>query len=51
MGLPEEIPKEWNVSIDLVKNKLLQLFDEKWTTGVWNNFIECLNENLGYELF
>ena len=47
----EEIPKEWNVSIDLVKNKILQLFDEKWTTGVWNNFIECLNENLGYELF
>jgi hypothetical protein len=47
----EEIPKEWNVSIDLVKNKILQMFDEKWTTGVWNNFIECLNENLGYELF
>jgi hypothetical protein len=47
----EEMPKEWNVSSDLIKGKLIQLFDEKWTSGVWNNFIECLNENLGYELF
>ena len=47
----EEIPKEWNVPVFLVKDKLQQLFDEKWIAGVWDNFTECLNENLGYELF
>jgi hypothetical protein len=22
------------------------LFDEQWTAGVWDNFVECLNENI-----
>jgi hypothetical protein len=47
----EEMPKEWNVPVSLVKDKLQQLFDKKWIAGVWDNFVECLNENLGYELF
>ena len=46
----EEMPKEWNVPAALVKDKLQQLFDKKWIAGVWDNFIECLNENLEYEL-
>lgn len=47
----EEMPKEWNVPVIIVKDKMQQLFDEKWITGVWANFTECLNENLGHELF
>ena len=23
--------------------------DEKWLVGVWNNFIECFNDNIHYE--
>ena len=41
----EEMPKEWNVPKSLVKEKLLQLFDERWTAEVWDNFMECLNDN------
>ena len=44
-----ELPREWNVSAEFVGEKLKQLFDEQWTKGVWKNFVECLNENLGYE--
>ena len=40
-----EIPTEWKVSQSVVKEKLLQLFDERWTAEVWDNFMECLNEN------
>jgi len=43
----EQLPKEWNVSGSVVEEKLQQLFDEQWITGVWNNFMECLNENIG----
>ena len=42
----EEMPKEWRVPSDLVKKKLAQLFDSDWTVGVWNNFVECLKENV-----
>ena len=41
----EEIPAEWNVPQNVVKEKLLQLFDERWSVEVWNNFNECLTEN------
>ena len=40
-----EMPAEWNVPQSIVKEKLLQLFDERWTDEVWNNFMECLNDN------
>lgn len=30
----------------VVENKIKQLFDEQWIYGVWNNFVECLNDNL-----
>ena len=41
----EEIPTEWNVPQSMVKEKLLQLFNELWKTEVWNNFMECLTDN------
>ena len=41
----EEMPTEWNIPQCIVKEKLLQLFDERWTAEVWNNFMECLNDN------
>lgn len=42
-----EMPKEWKLPEETVKAKLSQLFDEKWIASVWDNFIECLNENIG----
>jgi hypothetical protein len=44
----ENIPQEWNVPQTLIKDKINQLFDEKWLAGVWNNFIECFNENINH---
>ena len=40
-----DMPKEWNVPQSAIKEKLLQLFDERWTAEVWDNFKECLNDN------
>lgn len=45
----DEIPKEWNVPSNVIEVKLQQLFDERWTTGVWSNFTECLNDNINNE--
>ena len=45
----DEIPQEWNVPHAIIKEKIDQLFDDNWTKEVWNNFIECLNENLNNE--
>ena len=41
----EEIPEEWNVPQSVVKEKLIQLLDERWTADVWDNFMKCLNDN------
>lgn len=41
----EDMPEEWNVLQNVVKEKLLQLFDERWTVEAWENFMECLNDN------
>lgn len=40
------IPEEWNVNPQLVNNKLMQLFEERWADAVWDNFIELLQENI-----
>ena len=40
-----DMPKEWNVPQSVVREKLLQLLDEHWTAEVWDNFMECLNDN------
>ena len=45
----EDIPREWNVAESVVEAKLSQLFNTQWTDGVWNIFMECLNENLNHE--
>ena len=42
-----EMPSEWKVPTETVSEKLSQLFDEHWTTEVWKNFTDCLNENIG----
>ena len=43
------IPPDWLINLDLVKSKLLQLFEKTWIDEVWNNFMECLKENLKNE--
>ena len=43
----EEIPQEWKVPTEIVCEKLRQLFDGQWIAAVWENFMECLNENIG----
>ena len=47
--IEKEIPQEWNVPHDIIKEKFEQLFNRKWIAEVWNNFFECLNDNLNYE--
>mgnify|MGYP007056224537 CR=1 FL=1 len=42
----DELPKEWNVPRGAVEEKMRQLFDKHWSLSVWENFIECLNENM-----
>ena len=45
----EDLPMAWGIDSILVNNKLQQLFDEKWEQDVWDNFIECLNNNTNNE--
>ena len=44
----EAIPHQWNISTDVLKNKLNQLFEPSWIESVWENFMECLNENTSH---
>ena len=44
-----EIPKEWHISSIAINEKLEQLFTERWTTDVWNNFVDCLIDNIENE--
>lgn len=41
------MPKEWKVPAETLTEKLNQLSDEQWTVAVWQNFMDCLNENIG----
>jgi len=34
------------IPTDLITVKLQQLFDKGWKSDVWDNFTECLNENI-----
>lgn len=45
----EDIPEEWKLPQPVIKDKISQLFDKEWVAEVWNNFIECLNENTSHE--
>lgn len=40
------IPQEWKVPRTTLQEKLAQLFDKQWTVAVWENFMDCLNENI-----
>ena len=42
----EAMPQQWNISDAIIREKLIQLFDPAWKTGVWDNFMECLKENM-----
>ncbi len=42
----EDIPSDWNISINHTLNKLHQLFDPQWTEAVWCNFEESINDNI-----
>lgn len=44
-----EFPVKWNIPSAYINEKLVQLLDDRWITETWNNFIDCLNENLGDE--
>lgn len=41
-----EFPVKWNIPSVYINEKLVQLLDDRWITETWNNFIDCLNENL-----
>lgn len=43
------LPKDWNIATEIVESKLTQLFDKQWIVNVWDNFMECLNENSSNE--
>lgn len=43
------IPEQWKIPQSIIQSKLDELFTENWTTLVWENFVECLNENLNHE--
>lgn len=46
-SLVEAMPKDWNVPSGIVEKKISQLFESEWIDGVWSNFTECFNENIG----
>lgn len=45
----DSIPSEWHIPAKVIEQKLHQLLEECWTTAVWDNFMECLKENIGDE--
>jgi len=42
----EDLPSDWGITAETVSHKLKQLFELDWVEAVWNNFEECLNENI-----
>lgn len=44
--ITNEMPQEWQVPAETVSKKLSQLFDDRWTAAVWDNYMECLTENI-----
>jgi hypothetical protein len=41
-----DMPQEWKVPAETVQAKLAHLLDQQWTAAVWENFMECLKENI-----
>lgn len=44
--LTEVLPVQWRVPGEVVESKLQQLFSPKWYSDVWENFMECLEDNM-----
>ncbi|MBQ3656683.1 MAG: hypothetical protein II956_07555 [Bacteroidales bacterium] len=40
-----KIPKEWNVSENILRNKISELFENQWIDGCFSNFVETLRQN------
>lgn len=43
----DSIPLGWGIPIEIVEEKILQLFDEAWAGNCWEVFIDYMKEN-GY---
>lgn len=44
--LMKRFPKEWNVPTESVESKLHQLFQKEWINETWDNFEDCLKDNI-----
>ena len=42
----DSVPQEWHVSMQLLENKLNELFSPAWTDAVWHNFTDTLDQSL-----
>lgn len=43
------IPSEWMMPEDIIKNKVLQLFNSEWIDTAWSNFVNYTKEALNNE--
>ena len=41
-----DMPKDWKIPMEVVENKVKQLFETDWIEGVWRSFMDCLTENI-----
>ena len=44
--LIDEIPIQWKVPHQTIKEKLTQLYAPDWIDATWENFMECFDENM-----
>ena len=42
----DSIPVGWNIPKQNILKKVDELFESNWIDEVWNNFMECLNDNI-----
>ena len=42
----DSIPIGWNIPKQNISKKIDELFQTHWIDEVWNNFMECLNDNI-----
>ena len=41
-----QIPQEWNLPTDVVREKVKSLFDSEWLENAWLNFLDCFKEKV-----
>lgn len=44
-SITDVVPKEWGVPKELIRNKMHELFQDKWIRDSWDNFVENLIDN------